>query len=48
VLAVLYGACVAGGVLAFAAVVVRGPLNAIVVGVAAGATWAAARWLARR
>lgn len=48
VLVVLYAACVAGGVLAFAAVVVRGPLNAIVVGVAAGATWAAARWLARR
>lgn len=48
VLAVLYAACVAGGVLSFAAVLIRGPLNALVVGVAAGATWAAARWLARR
>jgi hypothetical protein len=35
-------------VLAFAAVVVRRPLNGVVVAVAAGATWGAARWLARR
>lgn len=48
VLATLYAACIAGGVLAFAAVLIRGPLNALVVGVAAGATWGAARWLARR
>jgi UDP-GlcNAc:undecaprenyl-phosphate GlcNAc-1-phosphate transferase len=48
VLAMLYAACVAGGLLAFAAVLIRGPLNALVVGVAAGATWAAARWLGRR
>lgn len=48
VLALLYAACSAGCALAFAAVVVRGPLNAVVVGTAAVATWAAARWLARR
>jgi UDP-GlcNAc:undecaprenyl-phosphate GlcNAc-1-phosphate transferase len=48
VLLVLYGACVAGGLLAFAVVGVRGPLNALVVAVAACVTWVAARWLARR
>lgn len=48
VLAVLYAACAAGGMLAFTAVLVRGRMNAVVVGVAAVATWAAVRWLARR
>jgi len=45
VLAVLYAACAMGGLLAFAAVVLRGPLNALVVAVAAAATWLAVRRL---
>jgi UDP-GlcNAc:undecaprenyl-phosphate GlcNAc-1-phosphate transferase len=48
VLAVLYAACAAGGVLAFVAVMLRGPLNAVVVALAAVATWMAVRRLGRR
>lgn len=47
VLVLLYGACVLGGLLAFTAVVVRGPLNALVVAAAAAAIWLAVRRLER-
>jgi UDP-GlcNAc:undecaprenyl-phosphate GlcNAc-1-phosphate transferase len=47
VLLVLYAACAAGGVLAFVAVVLRGPLNAVIVALAAAATWIAVRRLER-
>jgi len=45
VLAVLYAACAMGGLLAFTAVVLRGPVNALVVAMAAAATWLAVRRL---
>lgn len=48
VLVMLYAACAAGGALAFAAVALRGPLNALVLAVAAAVTWAAVRGLSRR